>query len=74
MIRRGRKFKPRVATEKQHIEMFSVANFVLSKKYLVKKQFVLNIFLLKKPDFRVVFYKIQRKMAWDRKGINNEII
>ena len=46
-IRRRRKFRPMFAAEKQHIEMFSVANFVLSKNYLVKKQFVLNIVLLK---------------------------
>ena len=31
--------------EKEHIEMFSVANFVLSKKLLVMKRFVLNIVL-----------------------------
>ena len=34
--------------KKQHIEMFSVGNFVLSKKKLVMKPFVLNIVLLKK--------------------------
>ena len=34
--------------KKQHIEMFSVGNFVLSKKKLVMKPFVLSIVLLKK--------------------------
>ena len=34
--------------KKQHIEMFSVANFVLSKKHLVIKRFVQNIVILKK--------------------------
>ena len=43
MIRRRRKVKPWVAAEKQHIEMFSVANFILSSKHLVMKRFVLNI-------------------------------
>ena len=38
---------------KQHIEMFSVTNFVLLKKHLVMKRFDLNIALLKN-DFRVV--------------------
>ena len=33
--------------KKRHIEMFSVASFVLSKKHLVMKLFVLNIVLLK---------------------------
>ena len=36
------------AAEKQHNEMFSVANFVLSKKHLVMKRFVLNTVRLKK--------------------------
>ena len=44
-----------VTAEKQHIEMFSMANFVLSRKHLVMKRFVLNIALLKKVNFRVVF-------------------
>ena len=43
-----------VAAEKQHIEMFWVANFVLSMKHSVMKRFVVNI-ALKKKDFRVVF-------------------
>ena len=34
--------------EEQHIEIFSVANFALSKKHLVIKRFVQNIVLLKK--------------------------
>ena len=34
--------------KKQHIEMFSVSSFVLSKKKIVMKRFVLNIVLLKK--------------------------
>ena len=39
--------------KKQHIEMFLVDSFVLSKKNLVKKRFILNIVLLKN-DLRVV--------------------
>ena len=31
--------------KKQHIEMVSVANFVLLKKHLVMKRFALNVFL-----------------------------
>ena len=34
--------------KKEHTEMFPVYNFVLSKKKLVMKRFVLNIALLKK--------------------------
>ena len=34
--------------KKQHIKMFQVYNFVLSKKKIVMKRFVLNIALLKK--------------------------
>ena len=45
MIRRCRKVTPGVAAEKQHIEMFSLANFVLSRKHLLIKPFVLNIVL-----------------------------
>ena len=45
-------FRPWVA-EKQHTEMFSMANFLLSKNFLVMKRFVLNTVLLKN-DFRVV--------------------
>ena len=37
--------------KKQHIEMFLVANFVLLKKHLVLKRFVLNIVLLKNMIF-----------------------
>ena len=43
MIRRWRIFRPWVA-EKQHIAMFSVANFVLSKKPLPMKRFVPKMF------------------------------
>ena len=48
MIRRRRKVRPWVAAEKQHIDIFSVANFVLSRKLLVMKKFALNIVLYKK--------------------------
>ena len=34
--------------KKQHIEIFSVDNFVLPKKHLVMKPFVLNMVLFKK--------------------------
>ena len=44
--------RPWVA-EKQHGGMFSVANFVASKKCFVMKRFLLNIALLKN-DFREV--------------------
>ena len=73
MIRRRHKYRPWV-DEKQHIEIFSVANFVLSKNYLVMKRFVLNIVLFKKKDFWVVVYKTQGKKPRDRKGNNNEMM
>ena len=37
-----------VAAEKQHIEMFWVANFILSMKHSGMKRFVINIVLKKK--------------------------
>ena len=47
-VRRRHIFRSWVV-EKQHTEIFSVANFVLSKKRLVKKRFVPDMALLKKP-------------------------
>ena len=54
-VKRRHKVRPWVAAEKQHIEKFLVANFVLLEKHLVMKRFVLNIVLLQKNHFRVVF-------------------
>ena len=62
MIRRRHKYRPCVA-EKQHIEIFSVANFVLSKNYLVMKRFVLNIVLFKKKRFLSSCLQNARKKA-----------
>ena len=53
--------------------MFSVSNYVLSKRRLVMKRVVLNLALLRKW-FPGSYLENAMKNEMKRKGINNEII
>ena len=63
MIRRRRKVRSWGAAEKQHIEMFLVANFVLSRKRLFMKRFFLNIMFFKRKWFSSSFLENAIKNA-----------